>query len=149
MFRSKSTKTTTVVAREAHFEGSLELGASAHIEGSFQGTLKAEGELSVGPDGAVQGTLTADSMVVAGRVQGTIVVRKTLQILQSGSVSGHVYYESLEIARGGMIAGEVHQGEPNTSAALGEAATDEQSGVGPAAARNEAPEPALRAAGQR
>lgn len=147
MFGNKNTKTTTVVAREAHFEGSLELGASAHVEGSFQGTLRAEGELSVGPEGSVRGMLTADSMVVAGKVQGTVVVRKTLQILKSGSVSGRIYYESLEVARGGSISGEVHQGEPDAQAQAGDADVDEPSGVNPTAPMNE--EPALRAAGQR
>jgi cytoskeletal protein CcmA (bactofilin family) len=135
MFKSKNTKTTTIVAREAHFEGALELGAGAHIEGSFRGSLTAEGELSVGPDGSVEGRLTARSLVIAGRVQGIVVVHETLRVLASGKVEGHVYYGSLEVAHGGAVTGQLHHGAPPEAASPTHEQHDEQSGVAPAAPR--------------
>lgn len=135
MFRSKNAKTTTIVAREAHFEGALELGAGAHIEGSFSGSLTAEGELSVGPDGSVEGRLTARSLVIAGRVQGIVVVHETLRVLASGKVEGHVYYGSLEVAHGGAVSGQLHQGAPPEAQAPVHDEHEEQSGVAPAVAR--------------
>ena len=136
MFGSKNTKGTTVVAREANFEGSLELTGSAHIEGGFKGTLRAGTELSVGPEGAVEGALTADTMVIAGRVHGTVVALRHLHILSGGRVDGRVYYQALQIDRGGALTGEVHQGDPNEIEQAGsDADHDEQSGVSPAAPR--------------
>lgn len=135
MFRTKNAKTTTIVAREAHFEGALELGAGAHIEGSFRGSLSAEGELSVGPDGSVEGHLTARSLVIAGRVRGTIVVHETLRVLASGNIEGQVYYGSLEVAHGGTVAGELHHGAPATIEAQTHEQHEEQSGIAPAVAR--------------
>lgn len=133
MFRSKSTKTTTIVAREAQFEGALELAAGAHIEGSFRGTLTAQGELSIGPDGAVEGRLTAKSLVIAGHVQGTVVVHETLRVLATGKIEGHVYYGSLEVAHGGAVTGQLHHGAPPESHAHD--VHEEQSGIAPAAPR--------------
>ena len=135
MFRSKNTKTTTIVAREAHFEGALELGAGAHIEGSFRGSLTAEGELSIGPDGSVEGRLTARSLVIAGRVQGTIVVHETLRVLASGKVEGHVYYGSLEVVHGGTVTGQLHHGAPAEAQLQAPEEHDEQSGIAAAMSR--------------
>ena len=135
MFKSKSTKTTTIVAREAQFEGALELTAGAHIEGSFRGTLTAQGELSIGPDGSVEGRLTAKSLVIAGHVQGTIVVHETLRVLSTGKIEGHVYYGSLEVAHGGAVSGQLHHGAPAENQALAHDVHEEQSGIAPAAAR--------------
>ena len=153
MFGSKHTKTTTIVAREAQFEGSLELAAGAHIEGCFRGTLTAAGELSIGPDGSVEGRLTARSLVIAGRVQGTIVVHETLRVLRSGQVEGDVYYGSLEVAHGGTVTGQLHHGEQEC-ADYAEHATheehDEQSGIAPALPKSqELNESTPRAVGDR
>ena len=136
MFGSKNAKATTVVAREANFEGCLELAGSAHVEGGFKGTLRAGGELSVGPDGAVEGALTAETMVIAGRVRGTVVATKHLHILSSGRVDGRIYYQALQVDRGGAVSGEVHQGDPTALDAAPETPQDEeQSGLSPAAPR--------------
>jgi cytoskeletal protein CcmA (bactofilin family) len=136
MFRSRSTKRTTVVAREAHFEGSLELAGSAHIEGSFKGILRAEGDLSIGPDGCVEGTLEASAIVIAGRVLGT-VVSKTLHVLKDGSVQGQVFYEAMQVDHGGAISGEVRRGAPEQrpAHATEQAAEADSSGIAPAAPR--------------
>jgi cytoskeletal protein CcmA (bactofilin family) len=136
MFGSRNkAKGTTVVAKEAQFEGSLELAGSAHVEGAFKGTLTAGTQLSVGPDGAVEGTLTAEVMIIAGRVQGTVAARR-LHILSSGRVEGNVFYQALQVDRGGTIAGQVHQGEHQQAHA--EDSEDhreqaEESGISPAA----------------
>lgn len=136
MFGSRNNaKGTTVVAKEAQFEGSLELAGSAHVEGAFRGTLSAGAQLSVGPDGAVEGTLSAEIMVIAGRVQGTVMARR-LHILSSGRVEGDVRYQALQIDRGGTIAGQVRQGDPEEIQASHEThEQDEQSGISPAAPR--------------
>jgi len=135
MFRSKSTKTTTIVAREAQFEGALELAAGAHIEGSFRGTLTAQGELSIGPDGSVEGRLSAKSLVIAGHVQGTIVVHETLRVLATGKIEGQVYYGSLEVAHGGAVTGQLHHGAPPEGQAQAHDEHEEQSGIAAAAPR--------------
>jgi cytoskeletal protein CcmA (bactofilin family) len=127
MFGPRKTS-TTVVARDAHFEGSLELSGSAHVEGAFKGTLKAQGELSVGPEGLVEGTLVADSMIIAGRVDGTVVVRQSLRILKSGCVAGRIYYGALEVSAGGTLSGEVQQGAPRELAEADDS-EDETSGT--------------------
>jgi len=150
MFKPKNTKTTTIVAKEAHFEGALDLGAGAHIEGSFRGSLSAEGELSIGPEGSVEGRLTARSLVIAGRVHGTIVVHETLRVLASGKVEGQVYYGSLEVAHGGAVTGQLHHGAPPQDVAHVHDEHEEQSGVAPAVARVPEPDSATaRAVGDR
>jgi cytoskeletal protein CcmA (bactofilin family) len=153
MFGSRHTKTTTIVAREAQFEGALELLAGAHIEGSFRGTLTAAGELSIGPEGSVEGRLTARSMVIAGRVQGTVVVHETLRVLRSGKVEGHVYYGSLEVAHGGSVTGQLQHGEPEhteTSQLDAPEQHEEQSGIAPARPRGqELGDHGARAVGER
>jgi cytoskeletal protein CcmA (bactofilin family) len=112
MFKKRNGNGTTVVAGGASFEGSLELEGDAHIEGKFEGSLTSAGDISVGPHGCVLGTLTANVVTVAGRAEGTIVAKMALRVLASGGAKGRLYYQSLQVESGGVIAGEVHNGAP-------------------------------------
>lgn len=113
MFGSREKKNaTTVVASDATFEGSLNLKGAAHIEGHFIGDLTAEGEVSVGPDGSVVGSLNGELVTIAGQVEGRVIARTKLVICRSGSVKGELFYEKLQVEAGGVLDGRVHNAQP-------------------------------------
>lgn len=129
MFNKSKGKGTTVVAAGASFEGTLELQGDAHIEGKFVGSVTSAGDVSVGPEGSVLGTLTANVLTIAGRAEGTIVARSALRVLRSGKAEGRLYYESLHVEAGGVVTGEVRNGSPPAPA---RAASDQANESDPA-----------------
>lgn len=108
MFGSKRTKSDnaiTVIAAGSVVEGTLRVRGMVQVDGTIDGTLIADGHVSVGPDGRILGEVTADQLSVGGKVEGTINAKGHLHVLASGAVRGNARYASLEIERGGVMDG--------------------------------------------
>jgi cytoskeletal protein CcmA (bactofilin family) len=107
MFGSKkqTTGSITVIAAGTLVEGTLRVKGMLQLDGVVQGTLIADGHVSVGPEGKVLGDVTADKLSIAGRVEGTVNARGHLHVLATGVVQGGAHYASLEVDRGGVMDG--------------------------------------------
>ena len=124
MFGKQSGSSTTIIGRGARFVGTLDLEGAVHIEGRCEGTVRAQGHLSVGPRGSVVGELAGRMVTIAGQVEGTVVAQETLHVLKTGGMKGDAYYGRLKVDCGGVIDGRTHQGPPPA-----EEAAVEQTGV--------------------
>lgn len=98
-------------------EGTLRVKGMLQLDGTIQGTLIAEGHVSVGPDGKVLGDVQADNLSIAGRIEGTVNARGHLHVLASGVVQGGARYASLEVDRGGVMDGRASRFEDRVAAA--------------------------------
>ena len=91
---------TSLIAEGAAFEGSFSARADLglKIDGSLKGQLNFAngGTLHIGPTGLVeQTTIEADHVLIEGRVHGTVIARKTLEITGSATIIGDVFYDAL------------------------------------------------------
>lgn len=124
---------TTIIAAGSVVEGTLRVRGMVQVDGTIEGTLIAEGHVSVGPEGRIVGEVTADQLSVGGTVEGTILARNHLHVLASGSVRGDARYTSLEVERGGVMDGSASRVE-EVSAKLVKAADNDVEIVASAAA---------------
>jgi cytoskeletal protein CcmA (bactofilin family) len=98
------------------------------VDGQIDGTLIAEGHVSVGPSGSIVGEVIADQLAVGGRVEGKVNVREHLHIAPGGSARGDVRYGTLQVDRGGVIDGSTLHGEAgSTNAEMVSEVTSESS----------------------
>jgi cytoskeletal protein CcmA (bactofilin family) len=114
MFRSKaaaSSSEPTVIGKGTVIEGTMRVSGRVQIDGKIDGTLIAEGHVSVGPDGSVLGELSAAELAVGGHVEGQISVRGHLHVAPQGIARGEMRYGSLQVDRGGVIDGSTAHGE--------------------------------------
>lgn len=95
----------TVIAAGSIVEGTLRVRGMVQVDGTIDGTLIADGHVSVGPEGRIVGEVTADQLSVGGRVEGKIHAKNHLHVLANGMVRGNARYTSLEIERGGVMDG--------------------------------------------
>jgi cytoskeletal protein CcmA (bactofilin family) len=107
---SKRTDNTTIIGRGARFNGTLELEGAVHIEGQCEGSIRAKGQLSVGANGSALGELAGSTVLVAGRVEGTVIASEVLHVLPTGNLKGEAFYQRLQVDPGGIIDGSSHQG---------------------------------------
>lgn len=107
--RQQTAATVTVIAQGSVVEGTLRVRGVIQIDGTVDGTLIAEGHVSVGPEGKVRGDVTADALSIGGRVDGTLLARGHLHVLSTGVVQGDVRYTTLEVDRGGVMDGRATQ----------------------------------------
>lgn len=106
MFGKKQASTNiTIIAVGSTVEGTLRVRGMLQVDGHVEGTLIAEGHVSVGPEGKIVGDITADDLSVGGRVEGTLSARGHLHVLATGVVSGSARYTTLEVDRGGVMDG--------------------------------------------
>ncbi len=103
--RQQRSATVTVIAQGSVVEGTLRVKGVIQIDGTVDGTLIADGHVSVGPEGLIRGDVTADALSIGGRVDGSLHSRGHLHVLSTGVVQGNARYTSLEVDRGGVMDG--------------------------------------------
>ncbi len=104
--KKQETGGPTIIGRGDVVEGTLKVRTTLHVDGEVLGNIEAEGQVSVGPDGYVKGEVMAETVAVAGTVEGTCAARTHLHILSSGVVKGDARFQTLEVDRGGVIHGQ-------------------------------------------
>ena len=81
---------------EGSFQSSKDLGIK--IDGKLSGNIVFEqgGAIHIGPTGVVENTsIEADYVFIEGKVKGTIVARKALEITGSATVIGDAMYDAM------------------------------------------------------
>lgn len=125
--KSKTNASTepTVIGRGTLIEGTVRVSGRVQVDGSIDGTLIAEGPVSVGPSGAINGEVVAHELAVGGRVEGKVSVREHLHVAPNGICRGEVRYGSLQVDRGGVLDGSTAHGEDTNTLQASDADTSE------------------------
>lgn len=75
-----------------------------HIDGNIEGTILAQGHVSIGRSGRCSGIIHADNVMVSGTFDGEIICN-TIDILQNGRVTGDICSNELIIESKGQFIG--------------------------------------------
>jgi len=98
---------TTYVAASTTIVGTI-TGKGAYVFcGSVEGDCDIEGPLTLAEGGRWKGILKATDVVVAGVVEGDVVAAQRVEILGSARVTGSLSGNSIAVAEGAIIAGEI------------------------------------------
>ena len=101
----------TVIGHGVVIEGAVRAAAAVHVNGRVEGLIIAEGEAFIGRGGSVLGDVMAEQLTVEGAVDGNVSVRGHLRVAASGVLRGEVRYGTLQVERGGILAGNALHGE--------------------------------------
>jgi len=116
--QTHKSENTASIGAGVRVQGVMKVPGRVHVDGSFSGELSAD-TLIVGHTGQVSGQISANNVVVMGRVSQQLHATH-LQIRATGSVSGAVTYSELEIDRGGILDGQLNRElVPHTPDSLG------------------------------
>ena len=98
---------TTYVAASTTIVGTI-TGKGAYVFcGTVEGDCDIEGPLTLAAGGRWKGTLKATDIVVAGVVEGDVIAAQRVEILGSARVTGSLSGNSIAVAEGAIIAGEI------------------------------------------
>ena len=98
----------TTIGRGVVIEGDVKGGEDILIDGRVAGTIELRQHvLMVGPTGRVKAQLSAKSVLVFGKVTGTIQASGRVSIGETGSVEGAVSAPRLVMADGAHLQGRV------------------------------------------
>jgi cytoskeletal protein CcmA (bactofilin family) len=93
----------SIIAAGLKIIGNVVSGGVVHIEGEVDGDIQCT-ELTIGAHGTVTGHVTAASVIVLGRMAGTIR-GKSVRIARGATVTGEVIHERLTIEAGARLDG--------------------------------------------
>jgi cytoskeletal protein CcmA (bactofilin family) len=112
----------TVLGANTAFKGELRSRANIRIDGQFEGTVEAEGNVLIGETAQVSATLRARQEIkVAGAVRGDVSGRK-VHISRTGRVWGDIEAGSVVTEEGAFIDGKLTMtGHPASSQGFGPA----------------------------
>ena len=91
----------TKINGKLHFEG------QATIDGEVDGEIVSQSHVTVGQQATVKGKVSAQSILVQGKVMADVVAEKKLEIQPPGSVVGDVTALSLVIGDGAILEGHI------------------------------------------
>ena len=106
---------TTVVDAQAQLEGKLS-GKDATVHGRVRGEVALSGRLLIGEEGKVHASVTAESVEIAGQLEGAVRAR-AVTLTETARVKGRIDAQSLVVREGAWLSGPVASGEPQRDAA--------------------------------
>jgi cytoskeletal protein CcmA (bactofilin family) len=75
--------------------------------GTVEGDCDIDGPLTLAKGGCWRGTMKATDLVVAGTVEGDVVARQRVEIAGTARVTGSLAGNSIAVAEGAIIEGEI------------------------------------------
>lgn len=95
----------TLISEGCKIKGAITGRGNYMINGEVDGESDIEGSVTVAKDGFWRGTLKADSVIVAGTVDGDIYAAGGVEIGDTARISGSISGESIAVAEGAVVDG--------------------------------------------
>jgi cytoskeletal protein CcmA (bactofilin family) len=104
---SKNETTNCIIGEGSIFDGRFYVNGSILIEGKFQGDIKTDDQLVVGPTGKVKTDIVARRVTIAGTLIGNIIASEEVSLLHTGKVLGNINTPRLTVEPGVITEGKV------------------------------------------
>ena len=96
-----------IVGREIVLTGEIRACDRLVVEGRVEAALTDSRSIEIAASGMFKGKAQIDTAEISGNFEGDLVVNQRLVIHATGRVTGNIRYGQIEIARGGVISGQI------------------------------------------
>lgn len=100
----------TLLAKGVHLKGEIRVEGTVRIDGRLEGEIHTKGQVIVGEDGLVQGTVAAGTVVSSGRIKATVTAVERVQLLKTAIVIGDIHTPILIMEEGAKLQGTTDMG---------------------------------------
>lgn len=100
----------TLLAKGVLLTGEIHVEGTVRIDGRLDGKLQTKGQVIVGEDGLVEGTITAGTLICSGRIKATVTATERVQLLKTATLIGEVHTPVLIMEEGAKIQGVTDMG---------------------------------------
>jgi cytoskeletal protein CcmA (bactofilin family) len=95
----------TLISEGCKIKGVITGRGNFMINGEVDGECDIEGTVTLTKDGIWRGTIKADSVIVAGTIEGDVYAATGVEIGDTARVSGTVSGASIAVAEGAIVEG--------------------------------------------
>jgi cytoskeletal protein CcmA (bactofilin family) len=108
----------TILAPGTVLEGTLRAAEPVQVAGTLQGTLEAEGPVTIQEGGRLIARVVAPEVVVAGFIDGRVQCHGRLEVRSTGLVKGKLHVGTLRIEEGALLDGQLQMAGAVTAASI-------------------------------
>lgn len=116
----------SVIASDITIEGKIDGAGHIRLAGRFKGDVNIQGDLTIEPGAKLTGSVRANSVIIAGEIEGNIDSAQRVELLESGVLNGDLKAGTLTVAAGSRMRGraefgwgEEHQIKPGLTLGTG------------------------------
>ena len=109
-------KEVTLIATDAELVGDITFSSQLVVNGLLRGTTTAEEpgtSMTVSPSGRGVGDIRAPSVLIHGRVAGTVYALERLEIADGAIIQGDLHYSVLQMHMGASVQGRLIHSVPD------------------------------------
>jgi cytoskeletal protein CcmA (bactofilin family) len=106
---SRDTK-ESVIAPEISITGKITGAGHVRIAGRFEGDVHIQGDLTIESGAKLTGGIRAESVAIAGEVEGNVESAVRVELLSTGVLNGDLKAGTLTVAAGSRMRGRVEFG---------------------------------------
>jgi cytoskeletal protein CcmA (bactofilin family) len=104
---SHDSERASILGPTLRFKGELAADEDLVIHGQVEGTIGPAPRVTIGPEAVVKATVTADVIVVEGRVEGDLKAQMSVAVRQKANVRGNIESPTINIAEGAAFNGSI------------------------------------------
>lgn len=105
--QDKILKTPSIISGGSFISGVIKSTAPVIVLGKVEGDCEIEDILSIRESGDWIGSIRAQSVIVNGTVKGNVFAESKLEVGSTGKIHGNVKTDTLAIASGAEIDGDI------------------------------------------
>ncbi len=105
----------TIISAGVVIEGKLTSNGNVRVDGSVNGDISADGNVTVGENGDVNGEIQAEAIIVGGKVTGTLKSRDKLTLEAKAVLKGDILTRILVVEAGAQFDGQSKMNEKESA----------------------------------
>ncbi len=106
----RATYQSALVGGQTRIDGRVEISDDVHVDGHIVGSVVGDAQLTVGPEGVVEGEVHVRRLILHGVVVGRVAASDGVEVGAKAQVKGDIRTPQLTLQAGGRIAGQVKTG---------------------------------------
>ena len=100
----------TLLAKGVVLKGEIHVEGTVRIDGRLDGEIQTKGQVIIGEDGLVHGTITCGTLVSSGRIKAKVTANERVQLLKTATLIGEVLTPVLTMEEGAKLQGTTDMG---------------------------------------
>ncbi len=100
----------TIISNGVILEGKLKSSGNVRVDGIVHGNIHAEGNLTVGEHGEIDGEITASIVNIGGKIAGTITANEKIVMESTSNLKGDIITKILVVEEGAVFDGSSKMG---------------------------------------
>ncbi|SEL26879.1 protein CcmA, bactofilin family [Parapedobacter koreensis] len=100
----------TLIGKDCVIHGNINHAYAIRVEGTLMGDVVEAGSLIIGESGVINGNVKAKTVIIFGHINGDVSATDSIEIKNSGKVSGKLSTQILAVERGAVYDGKIVMG---------------------------------------